>query len=236
MRELLKRLIRLLPIAITKNQRYDRLTRKVIEQVVGTHSVAIDVGCHKGEILDLILQQAPGQHHYAFEPIPELYNTLVEKYGSTCSISNIALSNQKGSTTFNYVVTNPAYSGLRKRKYDREEKDTKIMVETDLLDQIVPASIPIDFIKIDVEGAEQWVLEGAIQTITRCKPIIVFEHGLGASEFYNSSPEGIFALMQKAGLLVNTLDGFLAKSKAFTLSEFKQQFDQRLNYYFIAYP
>ncbi len=45
------------------------------------------------------------------------------------------------------------------------------------IDDIVPKSFSIDFIKIDVEGAEYNALLGANDLLARCKPIIVSEFG-----------------------------------------------------------
>ena len=151
----------------------------------------MDVGCHKGEILDLFLQAAPQGIHFGFEPIPVLFQNLKVKYAgrTNCHLYDLALSNQQGTSSFNYVVSNPSYSGLLKRRYDRpNEEDTLITVRTEKLDDILPPDIRVDVIKIDVEGGELMVLEGAVATLTRCKPIVIFEHGLGASEMYGSTP------------------------------------------------
>jgi FkbM family methyltransferase len=181
---------------------------------------------------------APQGHHYAFEPIPLLFAQLGKKYKeSNCTFYPLALGNATGISSFNYVVSNPAYSGLIKRKYDRpSEIDTSIEVHVERLDNIIPANIKIDFIKIDVEGGELQVLEGGIETITRCKPFIIFEHGLGASEFYGSSPEKLFTLLDTRGLKISLMENWLRGRKNFTLDEFRQQFYSRLNFVFIAYP
>lgn len=90
MKELIKDTIRktlnALHLDLTKNLKYDRLTKDVIAKSLKINSNAIDVGCHKGEILDLILKHAPSGKHYAFEPIPDFYNTLKLKYSSRCEI------------------------------------------------------------------------------------------------------------------------------------------------------
>ena len=67
MKELIKKALKSLPFDFTLNQRYDRLTRKVIRKVCRPDSHCVDVGCHKGEILDLLLAAAPLGVHYGFE-------------------------------------------------------------------------------------------------------------------------------------------------------------------------
>ena len=238
MKALLKYLIKKLPIAFTKNQQYDYQTKKLIAKVCTQKSNCIDIGCHKGEVLDLFLKQSPKGHHYCFEPIPNMYKALTKQYyGKPCTFFDVALSNYVGETKFNHVVSNPAYSGLIKRSYDKkEEVDEQILVQVNKLDNLIPNEANITLIKIDVEGGELQVLEGAIETIKRCKPFIIFEHGLGASEFYDSTPKKVFELLSSCGLQVSTMKRWLAQKPAFTLPAFEDQFNQKINYYFVAYP
>lgn len=234
----IKNIVKKLPIAFTRNQQYDKQTRQVIRKLCSTGSNCIDIGCHKGEVLDLILEAAPKGYHYGFEPIPDMYKALLEKYANTsCKIFDIALSNEKGATQFNYVISNPAYSGLRKRNYDRsKESDTQITVNTDKLDNIIPSSVKISLIKIDVEGGELGVLEGARELLKRDRPVLIFEHGLGASEFYGAGPEKIFDLLSSCGLKISLMKNWLNNDPALDLRSFSDQFYQKKNYYFIAYP
>jgi FkbM family methyltransferase len=238
MKEFIKKLIKLIPIAFTKNQKYDKQTKKVIQQVCKSDSNCIDVGCHKGEVLDIIIRFAPAGRHFGFEPLPDMYSRLKSKYTSSLiTISDIALSNTTGHSTFNYVISNPAYSGLVKRTYDRpDEKDTSITVTVDKLDNIIPPDVKIDLIKIDVEGGELQVLEGGKETISRSKPVIIFEHGIGGSDCYGTTPDSVYQLLADCGLKVSVMERWLNNQNAFTLNEFKDQFYQKLNYYFIAYP
>lgn len=236
MKDFLKNIIKSLPIDFTQNQKYDRLTKLVIEKVCTPKSNCVDVGCHKGEVMDHMLEAAPKGHHFGFEPIPDLYASLVERYeDSPCDIFDIALSDKIGSTTFNYVISNPSYSGLQKRDYDRpEEEDTTIEVRMDKLDHIVQDT-KIDLIKIDVEGGELGVLKGATNILKRDKPVVVFEHGLGASDIYGTYPKQIFELFESCGMKVSLMDKWLKDDKPFNLKEFEKQFYQKINYYFIAY-
>jgi FkbM family methyltransferase len=238
LKEAIKKILKALPFVFTKNQRYDRLTQQVIRLVCRPDSNCVDVGCHKGEILDLFLQAAPMGAHFGFEPIPDLFQNLEAKYAahSNCRFYDIALSNQSGTSSFNYVLSNPSYSGLLKRRYDRpNEEDTLITVRTEKLDDILAADSRVDLMKIDVEGGELMVLEGAVKTLTRCKPTVIFEHGLGASELYGSTPEKVFDLLEGCGLRISLLDRFLKNAPPFSREAFAKQYYERLNYYFIAY-
>lgn len=239
MKDTIKQIIKKIPIAFTKNQQYDKQTRQVIREVCQHDSCCLDIGAHKGEVLDIMLRYAPDGMHYGFEPIPDMYSDLLKKYEGNrhTKLFDYALSNETGTTSFNYVISNPSYSGLIKRKYDREhEEDTLIEVKTELLDHIIPADYTPDLIKIDVEGGELLVLEGAQKTIRRTKPTIIFEHGLGASDCYGSTPEKVYELLINCGLRISTMERWLKHRPCLTENEFKEHYHKQLDYYFIAYP
>jgi FkbM family methyltransferase len=181
---------------------------------------------------------APQGEHWGFEPIPDLFAALQEKYaGTNCRISALALSNAAGEAQFNYVTSNPSYSGLLRRKYDRpHEEDTSITVQTARMDDVLPEGFPVALIKIDVEGAEMLVLEGARQTIRRTKPVVIFEHGVGASDVYGTKPEDVYRYFQSLGYGIFLLEDFLAKRKPFSEAAFKEQYHGRKNFYFVAAP
>lgn len=237
MKEVLKRIIKKIPIAFTQNQRYDKWTGQIIKKVCHSTSNCIDVGCHKGEVLEKILKAAPQGTHFGFEPLPHFYDNLQKHFPANCHFYKIALSNQKGETTFEHVVSNPSYSGLKKRRYDRPHEEVQtITVQTDLLDHIIPEDLKIDFIKIDVEGAELEVLKGSGDLIRRCHPVIVFEHGKGAAEFYATRPQHIYEfLQQECGMQISLLDRYLKGLPPLSKQEFIRQYEEEVNFYFVAY-
>lgn len=211
----------------------------IMQKVLKNDSNCIDIGCHKGEIMDKILELAANGQHYGFEPLPDFYNNLLAKYKARKNISILpyALSNEAGETEFVYVKSNPAYSGIRQRKFDRAHEDLqKIKVEKAKLGEIVPADMPIHLIKIDVEGGEYGVLQGAEEILRKWQPYIIFEHGLGAADCYNTKPEMIFDLLLSYGLNISNLDQYLLEKASLTKSEFCAQFQQGVHYYFIAHP
>lgn len=197
----------------------------------------IDVGCHKGEMLDIMLRLAPEGTHYGFEPIPMMYENLEKKYSDykNVHIINAAASDHIGETTFQHVVTNPSYSGIKKRDYDRAyEEVQEITVQMQPIDRVIPTDQKIDFIKIDVEGAELQVLQGAQALMKEYKPMVLFEHGLGAADHYNTTPEMIYDYFNACGMSISSLKSLLKGGTYFSREEFHTQFYDRLNYYFVA--
>lgn len=81
------------------------------------------------------------------------------------------------------------------------------------------------------------MLQGGVETIRRCQPTIVFEHGLGAADHYGTKPEQIFELLvAQCGLKIYLMASWLKSRAASPLSlhEFQEQFWSGANYYFMA--
>lgn len=235
-KDFIRNILLFLRLDLTKNLKYDRLTKNVIKKAVINHSVCIDVGCHKGEIFDLFIKNSPQVSHYGFEPIPSLFKTLKQEY-SKHHIFDCALSDEEGVTEFQFVKNAPAYSGIKNRAYAIENPEIeKIKVPLKTLDSIIKEN-PVHFIKIDVEGGELGVLKGAKETILRNKPIIIFECGLGASDYYHVKPQDIYELIvTNYGLKLSLLDRWLRDLPSLTKNEFIDIYEFNKEYYFIAYP
>lgn len=235
----IKKYLKKLPLRFTKNQQYDYYTKKILQKKLQQNSSVIDIGCHKGEILDLILQYAPAGVHYAFEPIPNLFDNLQKKYAHQKQVHlyNYALSFETGLSTFNLVLSNMAYSGLVKRQYDKEENDTEIHVQKEKLDNVLANADKIDLIKIDVEGGELHVLQGAAQILAKHKPLIIFEHGKGASEYYDANANTLlFNLFEKLHYKISTLSHYYhQKNIIYTAKDFSNTFMSGNEYYFVAF-
>jgi FkbM family methyltransferase len=211
---------------------------EVINQSIGATSNCVDIGCHKGFFLRHILRLSPKGYHFAFEPIPRLYRNLERHFSSDrVRVLPYALSSSAGSAKFHFNRDNPAFSGLRRRLYPSENDRISILeVDVRTLDGIIPSGIPIDLIKIDVEGAELLVLRGASETIERSHPVIIFEFGTGSSEYYGTTPDDIYAFLAKYGYGLFTLSGFLSRSEKLSSDDFKKMYVENVYYDFVALP
>jgi FkbM family methyltransferase len=226
-------------LSLSKDAREHRQIRAVIKRVLSENSNCVDVGSYTGEILRPICKFAPHGTHYAFEPIPELYQDLVRSFPAV-HVHQMALSDKLGITTFQHVLSAPAYSGLRRRKYElHPNKDIvvkQIEVRQDTLDNVIRGEVPIHFIKIDVEGAELSVLKGAVRTIQDNKPIIIFEHELGSIEYYETKPDEVYRFLSDCGLRVSLMASWLRGEQPLDLHNFVKHVEQGTNINFIAYP
>lgn len=177
---------------------------------------------------------APDGCHYAFEPIPELYQYLVSHFPNV-QVYNCALSDTRGKKSFQYVINNPPYSGFRRIVGD--EPVAEISVDANLLDEVIPESLPIHFMKIDVEGAEFQVFKGSTRTILHHRPIIVFEFNLNALDYYDAGPEDLYGLLcDHCDMRISLMERWLKGGSSFGRKEFSDQIHHRMNGYFIAYP
>lgn len=189
-----------------RNRRDDENLRLLLAAVLTQDANCIDVGANIGSTLRCICAVAPEGRHIAYEPLPSLCLRLRSEF-PTVDIRQAALSNHIGEEDFVHVTHLPSRSGLRRPDYQGSQTETlRTGVETldsALADDYVPA-----LIKIDVEGAEQQVLEGARATILRYRPVIVFEHDPRWAAHYQSTPAGLYSFLNdELGLEVFDMDG-----------------------------
>lgn len=235
MKGFIRKLLWVLHLDLTRNLRYDRLTYKVIKKVLKPESLCVDVGAHKGEVLEWMLKLAPRGSVSAFEPIPYLAGALKEKYPKRVNVFQIALSNRKGEAEFQVVKNDPAYSGFKKRTYKTDNPDIEVInVITNRLDSYFPGPDYPALIKIDVEGAEYEVLQGCEGIFRQSTPLVLFEFGLGAANHYGTKPENMYELLESFGLKIYTLRSYVFNSAALSLSDFCNHFNTNSEYYFVA--
>ncbi len=233
---ILKKILTFLHIDATKNMQYDRLTRKVLKTVLRRDSNCIDIGSHRGEVLEMFLEYACEGKHFAFEPLPILYTELTAKFTPKAIISSLALSDIKGETNFKYVKNAPAYSGLQTRKYDiRHPVVEDITVHVSTLDDVIPEDLRLDLVKIDVEGAEFHVLKGGRSLLKKWKPLIIFECGLGASDYYKTDPGTLFDFIcGELDMKLYTLPAYANGKEVLSHGQFIDIYRSNSEYYFVA--
>jgi FkbM family methyltransferase len=144
----------------------------------------VDVGCHYGLVSIYFIQQTGG-YVYGFDVNPRILallrrNLRHSKYASQFTLEEYGLSDREGTFP---LYTDTRYSGAT--TIDPEQVGVaKGMLGLDLrqkgearvrrLDEVrIPGRVSL--IKIDCEGSENRVLLGAIQTLKRDSPDVIFE-------------------------------------------------------------
>ncbi|MFV2109736.1 FkbM family methyltransferase [Micromonospora sp. LOL_015] len=194
----------------------------------------MDLGAGVGEITQHLVRVAPQGSHFAVEPLPELADQLAGRLPSV-TVIRAAAAEASGRQGFVHVVSNPGYSGLRRRPYDRPTELLRVItVETVRLDDVIPADLHVDLIKIDVEGGEVLALRGAGDTLRRSRPVIVFEHGGDrVMREYGTTTDDLWSLLvDELGYRMFTLPAWLAGRPALDRAALTTALE--LEWYFVA--
>jgi FkbM family methyltransferase len=136
---------------------------------------SLDIGANGGNFAYFILKHSRSVH--AFEPIAALVGHLRRRFPSRVTVYHMALSSQSGVAELSIpVVDGHKLFGLSSLDFnggDGTEQFAQEQVPLRRLDDVFDGDA--GFIKIDVEGHEIPMLEGAKQTISRCRPAMLVE-------------------------------------------------------------
>jgi FkbM family methyltransferase len=134
----------------------------------------VDAGANKGTYTFVFGQLA--KKVYAFEPNPKMFDILKRTAGRNVLLSPLALSNASGDMEFRvprYGKGSYSNQGGTLSAIKVNEDYAAMPVKADRLDALDLHNI--GFIKIDVEGSESEVLQGAREIIARDRPTLMIE-------------------------------------------------------------
>lgn len=135
----------------------------------------IDIGANDGCYVHFARKYS--RQVIAFEPLPWLATGLAKRFGQSIEIHEVALSRTAGRTILRIpVVDDIPITGCATISLAASQQYPacrEIEIATDTLDRLYRGEA--GFIKIDVEGHEEGVLDGARETIARCQPRLLVE-------------------------------------------------------------
>jgi FkbM family methyltransferase len=199
--------------------------------VLGSNSNCVDVGANEGQLLATFSELAPHGRHIAYEPIPRLSAALGRRFPHV-DIRTTAVSDFSGESEFVVNKRLPSRSSLRPVGTPAKHAQT-IRVPVVTLDSSLPRGYAPRLLKVDVEGAEHLVLEGARETLRVHRPVIVFEHQSTTAPHYGSGPERVFALLvRELGMRIFDMDG----AGPYSLPAFRTAFERGTRWNFFAAP
>jgi FkbM family methyltransferase len=182
MKNTIKSILRKSGYSIVPYDEYENKLEKVrynwlINQNINT---ILDIGASFGQYARKARKRFPGAHIISFEALPDSFQKLNETFKEDKNFQcfNLALSNFTGKTVFRKSSNSGASSllemdDLHKTNYKESKDIVEIEVKCDTLDNILKGQKLQKNIlmKLDVQGAEKMVLEGAKETLKNVQVI-----------------------------------------------------------------
>jgi len=180
LKELLKKITEILiPIKFQLNFRYLYLkfTNKLDDEMFHVSKLLkskrrfLDIGANVG--IYSYYFKSSFKNIIAFEPLKEISYRLKSIESKSLRVCNIALSNKIGECKFYIPVIN---GKIVTSEASLEERDGEYITRSVEVNKVDTYDFnDVDLIKIDVEGHEMHVIEGASKVIKKNMPILIIE-------------------------------------------------------------
>ena len=147
---------------------------RLLPHLIDPTRLSVDAGANKG-VYTYWLERL-SLHVHAYEPNPKMLKTLKKGAGLKATVHFAALSDEAGTFALRIPKTSRGRYSNQGASLNHEkvgDQYGEVMVETRRLDDEGLSNI--GFIKIDVEGHEMAVLDGALETIKRDRPTLLIE-------------------------------------------------------------
>ena len=170
-------IVNLIKTLIKRNDFEPKMVR-LFQTLIKEDDVVIDIGANIG--CTSILFGELAHQVISFEPSTTTFNLLQRNIKGSglvnIKLQNYALGSSSSISEITYAPSNRSGGFISNKttiSTGHITEKIKIKKLDDIIDNLKLQKI--DFIKIDVEGFEKEVIDGAKKTIARCKPIIVLE-------------------------------------------------------------
>lgn len=159
---------------------YEAGTLRFIRESVSDDSTVVDVGANIGAMTLFAAKLVPDGGVLAFEALPHIADDLRQNVAlngfTNVAVHQVALGERRGYANIFPNLEERGSSSLLEKSNDSRAYDKPRQVSMRPLDDFTRAAGKIAVIKIDVEGYESKVLEGAQRTIDEHCPAIILEY------------------------------------------------------------
>jgi FkbM family methyltransferase len=195
---------------------YDRALHRYIDRMVGPGMTCFDIGANIGAVsTHLARKVGAGGHVHAFEPVPSLRARLQKNLARNgcdlvVSVHPIALSNANGQAPLAVAGVDADNQGLASLVATGNDRlTTTLVVPTATLDDFVAERgiTRIDFIKMDIQGAEILLLEGARRTLSALRPNLIVEVSPQDMAGIGKDSRDLLKMLEACGYRIHELRG-----------------------------
>ena len=186
--------------------RYESFCTEIMSRHIKKGDVCLDVGANIGWFTTLFakLCGSSGQVH-AFEPVPKTFadlqrNVAINQTGANVFINNFGLGDVEKEFEIHLFPDLPNGHASLAAKPDHKSETVPVLIKT-LDSYLAERNIDqVDFIKVDVEGAEQMFLKGGKSIFQQQKPPVLFmEMALGNTKEFGYKPDDIILFIKENG-------------------------------------
>jgi FkbM family methyltransferase len=159
-------------LGLARGRAYEPLLRQMMERHIPRGGTVVDGGAHIGyhTVLAARLVGSAGRV-IAFEPAPSTYALLVENIAQNgyenVILLQAALADVSGRGALHL---SPTWSG--DHRIAATPSRAEVEIELVSLDQYLPEGDHLDFIKLDIQGAEPLALKGATNVLGRSPQLV----------------------------------------------------------------
>jgi FkbM family methyltransferase len=192
------------PLYTTWKAISDRRERKLYRQLIRPGMTVVDIGANIGVYTRYFSGLAgPSGSVHAFEPAPPNFKRLQENAGhlANARLNHAAVGDRRGIIKL-YVSDE---LNVDHRTFDSGDGRSSIDVPVVCLDEYFPPGQRVDLLKIDVQGYELSVLQGAERILKENRDIKVlmefWPYGLSKASV---APADVLKLLQSLGFEIRT--------------------------------
>jgi FkbM family methyltransferase len=183
-----------------------------LDHVLEPGMTFLDAGANDGIYTVFAAKRVGGQGTvWAFEPSARELSRLrhnLELNHLAARIFPLALADCSGQAELSVgAYEHAGHNTLGAFAY-QTEMESKDLVEVRRLDEVLNEDplARLDIMKIDVEGAELRLLRGALETLRKYRPVLLFEVSEGSLKHQGGSPRELLALLHTENYLIYTFD------------------------------
>jgi len=177
-------------------------------QYVNSGDFAIDVGANYG-LITLLLSDITGRKGkvFSYEALPPVFATLEKNLSSfrfydNVNAYNLAVADKNELISITVPGDDFGQASMRTHQtgsWSLSDKTTSYQCQAIRLDEHLKDAAKIDFIKLDIEGAELLALQGAVKIIQKFKPVLYVEIYKEWTKEFGYHPIDLYHFLKKLG-------------------------------------
>lgn len=191
-------------IATLSHGAYEPGVESVFTQIIRNSTYLVDIGANVGFYTCFASSLNPELRTVAFEPNPEVRERLFgnifrNKFIDRVSVVPFGIGRSSEIANFYVPPLSGTGAGSLKELHPEEGTPLKLAIQIHPLDKVLENIPALDFIKMDIEGAEYQAILSGSRLIEKFQPVIVVELLRKWMKPFNSHPQDVVKFLSSFG-------------------------------------